>query len=132
MQLPEAFYEPDGDGFRPTELTRGPWSPNAQHGGPPSALLGRAIERLDGGETFVVSRITLEILRPVPLARLEVEASIQRPGRSVQLAVATLRSDGNEIMRATAWRIRVQPDVLREAVGAVAPPPAGPESGSFR
>ena len=55
-----AFYTRRGDVFVPSELTRGPWDPGAQHAGPPSALLGRAVER-DG---FVVGRITVEILRP--------------------------------------------------------------------
>ena len=35
----DAFYERDGDAFVPSELTRGPWDPAAQHAGPPSALL---------------------------------------------------------------------------------------------
>ena len=43
-----AFYLPDSSDpglFHPTELTRGPWSPDAQHGGAPSALLGYVIEQ---------------------------------------------------------------------------------------
>ena len=44
MTLPEAFYLPEGDRFRATEATRGPWSEEHQHGGPPSALLARALE----------------------------------------------------------------------------------------
>ena len=45
--MPEAFYERDGDRFASTELTRGPWDPSSQHAGPPAALLGREIERLE-------------------------------------------------------------------------------------
>ena len=72
--MPEAFYERDGDGFVATELTRGPWDPQAQHAGPPSALLGRGIERVPGDEGFQVARVTFEILRPVPIGPVEVEA----------------------------------------------------------
>lgn len=32
--------------FESLPSTAGPWSPEAQHGGPPAALLGRALERL--------------------------------------------------------------------------------------
>ena len=39
--MPGAFYEQDGDLLVPSELTRGPWDPDAQHAGPPAALLGR-------------------------------------------------------------------------------------------
>ena len=44
MSDPLAFFELDGDQFRPTVLTRGPWRPEHQHGGPPAALMARAIE----------------------------------------------------------------------------------------
>jgi len=33
--MAEAFFLRDGNSFVPTELTRGPWDPKAQHGGPP-------------------------------------------------------------------------------------------------
>jgi hypothetical protein len=64
----EAFYLPDGeDRFVPTEWTRGPWSPNAQHAGPPAALAAREFERLNAGGEWHVARFTFEVLRPVPL-----------------------------------------------------------------
>src|SRR5919108_4856364 len=59
-----SFYELDGARLLPTELTRGPWDPDAQHAGPPAALLGRAIERIGsedaGGEgpPAMVGRVT--------------------------------------------------------------------------
>ena len=34
--MPDSFYEPDGDRFVSTELTRGPWDPGSQHAGPPA------------------------------------------------------------------------------------------------
>ena len=85
----EAFFVPHGDGYAPTELTRGPWDPDSQHAGPPAGLIGREIERLEGGAERHVGRITFEILRPVPIAPLRVEARIVRPGRSVELVEAT-------------------------------------------
>ncbi len=100
-----AFYRPDGDRFASTEYTRGPWDPLYQHAGPPAALLGRAIERLDGGEDFVVARFTIELLRSVPLRVLAAEARLARPGRRVQLAEATLSDEDGVIAVARAWRI---------------------------
>ena len=104
----DAFFEPDGDRFVPTELTRGPWDPDAQHAGPPSALLARAIERCGEPEGLQVGRITLEILGPVPLQPLSVEARIARPGRSVELVEASLSGPEGEVMRARAWRLRTR------------------------
>ncbi|HEY4777998.1 MAG TPA: acyl-CoA thioesterase domain-containing protein, partial [Solirubrobacterales bacterium] len=91
--MPEAFYEPDGDRYVATELTRGPWDPGAQHAGPPAALLGREIERLEAAEEFQVGRVTCEILRSVPIAPVAVSARVLRPGRRVQLVEAELRDE---------------------------------------
>ena len=121
-----AFYEPDGDGFRATPLTRGPWDPGAQHAGPPAAVLGRAFEELPEAEDFQVCRVTFEILRSVPIAPVEVEARIVRPGRRVQMLEAELRVDGEVLMMARAWRLRTAPvDLPAEAV-AIPPGPSLP------
>ena len=126
----DAFYERDGDLLVATELTRGPWDPGAQHAGPPAALLGRAIEGLPEAGEFQVGRLTVEILRSVPIAPVVVRAEVVRPGRSVQLVEAELSVDGEALMRARAWRIRTRPvDVPAEAIVAPAPPPP-PEQGS--
>lgn len=120
-----AFYERDGDAFVPTELTRGPWDPGAQHAGPPAALLGRAVEA-DGWQ---VGRITVEILRPIALAPLAVTHRVVRPGRSVELVEAVLAQAGGEqreLARALAWRLRPQTGVEPDDPG---PPPPGPEAG---
>jgi Thioesterase-like superfamily len=125
--VPESFYEPDGPRFVSTELTRGPWDPLTQHAGPPAALIGREIERLDDAEQFQVGRITFEILRAVPIAPLTVVARIVRPGRRVQLVEASLSDAEGEVMRATAWRLRTAPVELPDLPQD--PPPPGPEAG---
>src|SRR6266540_3384000 len=95
MPLPAALYEPSGDVLVPTDLTRGPWSREHQHAGPPSALLARAIEAAAGIEGGQLTRIALDILRPVPIEPLRVEARMLRPGKRVELleAVLTLAGD---------------------------------------
>jgi hypothetical protein len=128
--VPESFYEPDGDRYLSSELTRGPWDPKAQHAGPPAALLGREVERLDDAQEFQVGRITFEILRAVPIAPLRVEARVVRPGRRVQLVQASLSDQEGEVMRATAWRLRTSPVELPELPREAAPP--GPEAGEHR
>jgi hypothetical protein len=129
--MPTAFYEPDGEkSFIATELTRGPWDPGAQHAGPPSALLGREIEGVEGGEGFQVARVTFEILRPVPIGPVTVEAEVVRPGRSVQMIEGSLRGeDGVELIKARAWRIRQgEIEIPADVVTTPAAPP-GPEEG---
>ena len=104
--MPGSFFHDEGGRYVPTELTRGPWDPGSQHAGPPAALIGREVERLDGGAERRVGRITYEILRAVPIARLTVSARIARPGRAVELVEASLSDDEGEVIRARAWRLR--------------------------
>ncbi|TMK59186.1 MAG: thioesterase family protein [Actinobacteria bacterium] len=126
----DAFYEPDGDLFRATELTRGPWDPGAQHAGPPAALLGFAIERLPEADEFQVGRVTFEILRSVPIGPVRVEAQVARPGKRVQMFEAALSdAEGEVLMRARGWRLRkARLDLPGEALLA-SQPPAPPEEG---
>jgi hypothetical protein len=127
----DAFYEPDGDLFHATELTRGPWDPGAQHAGPPAALLGYAIERLPETDELQVGRVTFEILRSVPIAPVRVEARVVRPGRRVQMVEAELSdADGEVLMRARAWRIRTAKIEIPAAaiVGATVPPLPEPDA----
>jgi hypothetical protein len=121
-----AFYTRDGDRLLPTDATRGPWDPDAQHAGPPAALLGRAIELCEPREGLRVGRITLEILRPVPLDPLTVEARLVRPGRSVEMLEASLAGPAGEVMRARAWRLQAGELALPTDAGRQ---PAGPGEG---
>jgi hypothetical protein len=103
--LTDAFYSVEGERAVPTELTRGPWDPNAQHAGPPSALLARAIERCEPREDARAGRVTVEILAPIPIQPLTVSARVARPGRSVEMLEASLEGPDGELMRARAWRL---------------------------
>ncbi|HWI95168.1 MAG TPA: thioesterase family protein [Solirubrobacterales bacterium] len=126
----ESFYVSKGGGsFVATELTRGPWDPGAQHAGPPSALLGREIEAIEGSENFQVGRIVFEILRPVPIGPVQVETRVLRPGKKVRMVEASLSGEAGELMRATAWQLRrteleLPPEALAEEEAL-----PGPEEG---
>lgn len=110
-----------------TPATAGPWSPKAQHGGPPSGLLTRAIEALlEPGQ--VLARISVDLLGPVPVGRLRVTTAVERPGRTVALLSATLHDveAGRPCAVARAW---VLPDA-DDGPGKEVPLPHGPEDGS--
>lgn len=109
---PTALFAIDGDEVVPTELSRGPWDPRACHGGPIGALLARAVEHTDGGDVeWQLSRITVELTRPVPLEPLHLSTALVRPGRKVNLVEAALTrvADGVEVARCRALRIRRDP-----------------------
>ena len=101
-----SFYEPLGDDrWRATVHTTGPWDTRFQHGGPPSALLGREVERASGREDTVTARVTVELLGPVPVGELQLRSRVIRPGRSVELVEAVLAAGGRDVARAQAWRV---------------------------
>jgi hypothetical protein len=127
----EAIYSRDGDWFVPTRSAGGPWSPEAQHGGPPSALLAGAIERVEPTEMFL-SRITIELLRPVQMVPHRVEVEMLRPGKRVQLIGARLLSAEGEVARATALRIRADEEIDPGPPIHAEAPPDPPENGIER
>jgi hypothetical protein len=123
-----AFYKPLGEGrFASTEHSAGPWSPETQHLGPPSALMARALEALPAAVPMSIARLTVEILGPVPVAELSVSAAIERPGRSVELLAAELCADGRVVARCRAWR-HAHTDTSAVSV-SVDPPLAPPADG---
>ena len=125
--MSESFYRVEGEQVVPTELTRGPWDPGAQHAGPPSALIARALEGCEPREGMQIGRVTVEILRPVPLEPLSVSARVVRPGRSVELLEASLSGADGDLMRARGWRLQTG-----ASAEAGEPPAAGPAGGEER
>jgi hypothetical protein len=101
-----AFYQPVGpDTYVATPATIGPWSADAQHGGPPSALAARALESHDPDPRQRLARVCVDILRPVPVGKISVRTRTVRPGRRVALVEAVLEADGKEVLHARGWRI---------------------------
>ncbi len=100
-----SYYEPlEGGRFRATAATVGPWTEHAQLGGPPAALLGRALESLEDAPPRVLGRFTMDLLGPVPVGVLGMTASVLRPGRTVSLRQAELSDEsGRVVARAQAW-----------------------------
>lgn len=138
-----SLFVPVGDRWLPTDLARGPWSPDALHGGPVAALVARAVELLAGEQdpepdrtmpgkgsgdkphdptvqapdaahrldTMMAARLTVELLRPVPVAPLTVTAKVTRPGRKVKLLDVRVSVEGRDVVwaRAVLLRQRAEP-----------------------
>jgi len=125
-----AFYERiDETRYRATSHTAGPWSPDAQHMGPPSALLARELERCAPRPDTALARLVYEVLGPVPVGDLIVRAKVDRPGRAVELLSAELSAvtgsgddDARPVVRAYAWRL-AQNDTAHVAGGGPEPLP---------
>lgn len=125
-----ALFVPDGDRFLPSELTRGGWSDHAQHGGPPVGLLAHVIEHRHSSADMMVTRLTTDLVRPVPLSPLTVESRVVRPGKRIQVIEAILRADDVEVSLATALMIRIAAIDLPERPDSGWLQPDGPDESS--
>ncbi len=124
----EAVFVRNGERFAATELGRGPWDPGALHGGAPAALLAYALERCEPQPELRLARVTLELLRPVPIGEFAVSTRVIRSGRRVTLLEATIEDEaGTEFVRARALRVR--PSDVAESEPSPPPFPS-PEAGA--
>lgn len=74
--------------------------------------------------------MALEILRPVAIGPVRVEAELVRPGRSVQMIEASLADgEGRKLMVARAWRIKTGEIEVPGDVETTPLAPPGPEEG---
>lgn len=118
--------------FVGTAATAGPWSPDLMHAGPPSALIGRAVETARSipefgiPESALVSRMAVDILTPVPVGPVSLRLRTIRPGRRVALVAAELSSgvSGRVAMQARAWCTRQDPELEIPTAAPPASPPA--------
>jgi hypothetical protein len=123
-----SLFAREGDLYLPSEHTRGPWDPRSLHGGAAAALITSCFERAVEADDLTFGRLGFEFLRPVPMAPLEVDVSLVRPGRRVQELQATLTSERVLIGRAGALLVRAVGEGIPEA-GSDLPRMAGPEDG---
>jgi hypothetical protein len=87
-------------------------------------LLGWALDR-HGGDDLQPARLTVDLLRPVPIEPVSIEISIQRDGRRMKLVDAAMMQHGRMAARASALFLRRGADPEGSGVvGAVAIPPA--------
>jgi hypothetical protein len=128
--MTDALFCPHGARWIPADLTRGPWAPDAMHGGPIAALLAHAAERVEAPGPMHPARLSVELMRPVPLVPLTTVARVLRPGRKVQWVEVQLLANDALVARATLLRIRRAeiPWPSTTAGGDTALPVPGPQS----
>lgn len=100
------FSQQEGAWF-PTVLSRGPWDERAQHGGAPCALLAHVAESSMEGEGWQLSRLSAELIRPVPVAPLTVRTDVH-PARSTARITIDLCHDDVIVARGHVLMVRGQ------------------------
>jgi hypothetical protein len=117
----DSFFTADGDWFRPTWCSRGPWDVDACHAGPPTGLMARASEIALPDHRL--TRLMVDLTHPVPMAGLRVEVDVLRVGRSV--ATAEIRMiDVDERVVATARSLHLGVTHIGSPPSVGSPPPS--------
>lgn len=116
----EAVFRIEGNRAITGPNAAGPWSPDMQHGSAPTALVTFAAEAIPTPVPMQIARITVELMRPVPLVPLDIETKVLRQGRKIQLCEVRLRADGTLVVQGTVLKIRT------EAMGDLPPETAEP------
>jgi hypothetical protein len=102
----DAVFELKGGVAHATQYAAGPWDPTMQHGGAPASLISWVVEHIPTAAPMQVVRLTIDLLRPVPVGPLEIRSEVIREGRKIQLCAVSLLANGKEVTRATALKIR--------------------------
>ena len=104
----EAIYRVDGNRVVTSPNAAGPWDPGMQHGSAPAALVTWAAEAIPTREPMRIARVTIDLMRPVPLAPLTLHSEVLREGRKIQLCAVRLLAGDTIVVGATVLKIRVQ------------------------
>ncbi len=125
--MAHSLFSRDGNYFIPSDLTRGGWSDDAQHGSPPSGLMAYVLEAVPTSVPMQVVRFTIDLFRAVPLTPLTVETEIRRNGLRLQVVDATLFAGEVLVGRASALKIRTTQVELPEQEEEGWEMPPGPD-----
>src|SRR5262245_925006 len=113
----EGIYRVSGQRVETSGSAAGPWHPNTQHGAAPAALVAWAAEQLPADAPMCLARLSLDLLRPVPVGPLSIRSAIVRAGQRIQLATIDLLSNDVEVVRASVLRVRQSDVQISEDIG---------------
>jgi hypothetical protein len=114
----DSIYRLEGMRAHTSKFAAGPWSRAMQHGSAPTSLIARMAEHKPTLAPMRVARITVDLIRPVPIETLDIETEIVREGRKIQLSNIRLLAGGTPVVRASVLKIRT--------AGQPLPPQAAP------
>ncbi len=102
----EPYFELKGNKVIASPHTAGPWDPSMQHGGAPTGLMTHIAEQIPSDDPMLVTRLTVDMKRPIPLGELDVRTDITRKGRNIIAADITLIAGEKEVCRAAILKVR--------------------------
>src|SRR4030081_2451872 len=104
----DAIFRVDGNRVVTSPNAAGPWDARMQHGSAPAALVVWAAEAIPTPQPMQIARMTIDLMRPVPVAPLTIETEILREGRKIQLCAVRLLAEDVVVVGATVLKIKAQ------------------------
>jgi hypothetical protein len=123
----DAIYRLDGNRVVTSPNAAGPWDAGMQHGSAPAALVVWAAEVIPTREPMQIARVTIDLMRPVPVAPLTLKTEVLREGRKIQLCAVRLLAGDAVVVGATILKIKTQALKLPSEVGDLAVELPGPD-----
>jgi hypothetical protein len=125
--MQDHLYTREGPVYSPSKWAGSPWSKGLQHGAPVNALFMRAADQAASEVGMRVARLTVDILKPLPMEPLEVSAEFRRRGRRMAVVDAAMTRADDDTPVATARIVALQErDALAAAFGTPGEPLSGP------
>jgi hypothetical protein len=132
----DAIYRVEGNRVTTSPNAAGPWDPGMQHGSAPASLVVWAAEAIATPVPMRIARVTIDLMRPVPIAPLTLETEVLREGRKIQLCAIRLSAGNTVVVNATVLKVKLQalalpPEAVVPAVTLPGPEQAREEQPSF-
>lgn len=124
----QPIFRQKGDILQPSGLTTGPWYPGTQHGSAMMLMAALAADRFPSEIPRQVTRLTVDMMRAAPLTPLQLTTTVRKGGRNTESLDISIHADGEEYVRASALRFRVDevpvlPRMKFDGQTPVLPPP---------
>src|SRR5437879_13519710 len=100
----DAIFRVDGHRVVTGPKAAGPWDRRMQHGSAPASLVTWAAERIPTPVPMDIARVTIDLMRPVPVAPLTIATEVLREGSKIQLCEVRLLADGVQVVGATVLK----------------------------
>lgn len=126
--LMRPIFSVDGTSVAVSPNAAGPWDPSMQHGSAPASLMVWAAEQIPTKSPMRIARVTIDLMRPVPVAPLSLQSEVVREGRKIQLCAIRLRVGDVVVAAGTVLKIRRETVPLPDEVVATPVDVPGPDA----
>lgn len=113
--------------YRASEHVGGAWNTTEQHIAPALGLLAHAIEahhRARREDSLRIARLSYDILGTLPIGDVDIDVTVMRPGRTVELVEARLFHGGRAAVVARGWLLQTLDTSAIAGTAIPAIPPA--------